>query len=175
MGLTTILPTNRGRLTRFLLTRLPQFLSHLSLSFSALSPTTGKPMEPPVRHHCSHPCCSYSTPRKNDRDKHEQNVKHRSCTCEKRTPREGAILMMETPESMAQKITRPKKRRRRDSIETQEATPEPTLDSAKILCVLAPTRREGSFEETVNVSWLTVEPGELQLDNFDEILSCEAL
>ena len=128
-------------------------------------------MEPPVRHHCSHPCCSYSTPRKNDRDKHEQNVKHRSCTCENRTPREGAILMMETPESMAQKITRPKKRRRRDSIETQEATPEPTLDSAKILCVLDPTRREGSFEETVNVSWLTVEPGELQLDNFDEILS----
>jgi hypothetical protein len=133
-------------------------------------------MVSPPSFSCPHTCCDYSTARRNDRDKHVK-TRHKRCTpnCSSHEPAEGIAVVMETAESMAQKLSRPNKRQRRASIETQKAAPEPRLDRAKILCVLDPTRRKRNLRETQDVSWLIIEPGELQLDDFQEILSCEAL
>lgn len=80
---------------------------------------------------------------------------------------------MVTPETMAKNEAAPKKRRIR-RLEKQQGAPEPEPANWKILCVLDPSRRMGSYGNTkVDASWTTVEC--LAPERVGELMECEGL
>ena len=116
---------------------------------------------------CPHVCgCEYSTNRSNDLKKHmSTQARHRECTRD--CPHYAVIFKIdvETPEGFAAKqLKQPKK----------SPVPTATTGPAKLLCILDPTRREKSCEDTDSLaSWFTVH--DLPLDAVKAILGCERL
>jgi hypothetical protein len=92
-------------------------------------------------------------------------MKHRNCTRD--CPQYSVVLKInvETPEGFAAKQTKS---------EGLSFVPEVTVETPKLLCILDPTRRVKSYEDTIDAaSWVTV--AGLSPEVVEDVLECEGL
>ena len=126
-------------------------------------------MAPSKKHTCPHLCgCEYSTNRKNDLSKHvSTGTKHRQCTphCPFYNDVANRQVKVETPHTFA---TKQAKR------QNSSPTPDPSTLNLNLLCVLDPTRRVSSYDDTdFDVSWLTA--SDIPTTKVKEVLTCPGL
>lgn len=93
-------------------------------------------------------------------------ARHRGCTQD--CPHYTSflkILDVETPEGFAGKQAK---------LEKLSSVPQVTIETVKVLCILDPTRRERSYENTFSsASWITVNG--LPLEVVEGVLGCKGL
>ena len=120
--------------------------------------------------HCSHTCgCTYSSLKREIRRHIPLPRPHPHCTQD--CPHYGDIsrpgIRIETPESYVAK----QERHREKKPNGEEG---PVVKTSRILCILDPLRRAGSFKDTTyDVSWITA--AELSPEEVKEVLGCSEL
>jgi hypothetical protein len=119
---------------------------------------------------CPHTCgCNYSAHQPRDVTRHIPVFsKHRYCTqsCPHYWDLSRPDIQVETPESFAtrQKVKKP----------NEKAGLVVEVPWARIICILDPSRRAGSFKDTTyDVSWITA--AELLPEDVKKVLGCNEL